>query len=576
MLKRTSLLCLFALIVTSASAGFVVKQKKTIYVLSIGVNDYSSNQYAYKFANCVNDAEAFARLLQETHEQQKAVDRVTPPMAHKKGAHMIDTVIAHVLLDKEATLANIREAFLEIITKAKPNDMFFFYFAGITREVSPTNTVLVPYVSDPWKEDSINLDHVISVAELSGFMEQLDCEDQMIISESGVGKSFAMNLISHLFESNPHVAKFSRRNRLILTTHDYGFDSHRCNGKKVNHGPLTSYILESKSILSAFNDPHKFEFELNKAELECPVAERTYFNLFIEKEFTQLLVQNQRAIGTRGGKTQKTADSEVDSNKNESKLYALIVGTNEYENNALWDNLENPLNDAISVQNILRDRYGAETHLVVNKTYDEFMDELDSVALKLDTNDRLLFFIAGHGYYRSKDRSGYLVFKDSKPFEQDPTLRHSYMHMATLRHQLTYLPCRQVFAIFDVCFGAQFDPAGEELRLNDYRDVELDIDIEKFVERKCKHPSRIFLASGKYEVFDYWNNSADHSPFAKKLLKAMREEKGFISPGKLYNRLEGNATEPVLRSFAGHEPKADFLLQVIEKAEQEEDGGGMR
>ena len=84
----------------------------------------------------------------------------------------------------------------------------------------------------------------------------------------------------------------------------------------------------------------------------------------------------------------------------------------------------------------------------------------------------------------------------------------------------------------------------------------------RHIEKKDKNISRIVLASGQYEVFDYWNPNDNHSPFANKLINALNSENDFISPGRIFSYVQGNATTPILKKFGKHEPRGDFLLKV--------------
>lgn len=178
----------------------------------------------------------------------------------------------------------------------------------------------------------------------------------------------------------------------------------------------------------------------------------------------------------------------------------------------------------------------------------------------MDSNDKFILFVAGHGYFSKTYSAGNIVFNDTKSYKEDPFL-DSYLQMATLRGLLNSLPCKGVFAVFDICFGASFDLLSKDITLSRY-DVDMDISPVELNKRKSKELSRIFLASGRYEVPDYWDNTLNHSPFAQKLINTLEAEELFISPGKLFEGLEGNATEAFLKQFGSHHDKADFILTV--------------
>jgi hypothetical protein len=530
---------------------------RSVHVISVGIDIYGTK---YKFRNCVSDAVAFAHKIRKDNTPGSG-DAGTSKTRSLSGLHNIEKVHSHVLVGTDATLANIQSAFQKVIDEIKPNDVFIFFFAGITSETSPLQTVIVPHLAYPFREDSLVAKDLIDMSELSGFMEQIRCKYQLVISESGVGSEFAKNLMGHLFESNHHIAKYNTRDRIIITSNDWGLDNHYCLGKSQNHGPLMSYILKGPNVINVFKHSEKYEFDLIKNEVACPVAQAKYFSIFKESSYRDLLLRHQAEKNSRGAKTKSV--KAIDTAKvNEAKSYAFVVATNEYMAHESWEDLKNPINDGKKVAKLLREKYDVEVSLLVNQNYDQILDSLDVLQSKLDSNDRFIFFIAGHGYYRNKNRSGYLVFADSKELDDDPSMRHSYMQMATLNHRLNYMPCKQVLAIFDVCFGAEFDPSGAELELSTYKNTKMDLGLDDFIERKNHYTSRIFMASGKYEVPDYWDDSKNHSPFAAKIISALSDEQAFICPGKLFNAVDGNASESVLRKFGDHEVRGDFLLKV--------------
>ena len=91
----------------------------------------------------------------------------------------------------------------------------------------------------------------------------------------------------------------------------------------------------------------------------------------------------------------------------------------------------------------------------------------------------------------------------------------------------------------------------------------MDNGLQAFISEKDESTSRIVLASGQYEVPDYWIDSQEHSPFADKLIKALKSEQEFISPGKIFSYVQGNATTPILKKFGKHDPRGDFLMKVF-------------
>ena len=328
---------------------------------------------------------------------------------------------------------------------------------------------------------------------------------------------------------------------------------------------LTSYLINNDSLLYVFKSPLSFEKDLDRQEFYQPVSDQKYSAIYFENDYKDLLTLKNNENISRGSLSKQVNNSKNDDsnlNKSNSKLHALLIGTNNYDESLGWDDLKNPQNDVNTIGRLLEKKYGAETTYIMDGTKNEILMGMVNLKNQLDENDKLIVFIAGHGYYQPDYSDGFLVFTDSYDIEDDPFL-DSYLPMAKLNRLLDGIDSKQILTIFDVCYGASFELSNADLPIENYDKSEFDIGLKDFLEQKAKYTSRIYLASGRYEVPDYWNNSLDHSPFASKLIKALEEENEFVSPGKIFSYLQGNATEPVLKKFGSHEPRGDFLVPVI-------------
>lgn len=550
---------------TAGTKPFISKK---VFVISIGINDYQHPLSTLQY--CVSDSRAIVEKIIKDNPRRSDKEARELNLSRRKinistkidKVFAVDSVYSYILNDNQATLHNIREVFKEVIKKATPTDYFIFNFGGISLELSEMETALITYQNDPIDINDINPEQVLMLNELAQWMEQIQSEKQLIISEAGNGSQFAQNLITELFESNPLMAANSDRDRIIITTRSFGYEFGVCeDGRKTDGGPLIYFLLQSGNILNAFENLDEYEFNLQKTEIKCNVLDgRKYTAIYREEDFRKTLVNNYNKSLSRGTQTYSTV-SETKEPSKESKVYGLFVATNEYLKTPGWPRLQNPVNDAESISEVLATKYNVQVHKVYNKPQDSVLMEILKIKKLMDDNDRFIFFIAGHGYYSENFSDGYLVFENSRSVNEDPTLQ-SYLQMASLNRILDNMPSKNVFAIFDVCFGASFDLNSRDLALSAYDDMLKDMSIEEFIERKSDSRSRIFLASGRYEVPDYWINSEKHSPFANKLINVLASEPAFISPGIIFSKLEGNVTAPFLKQFGSHETRGDFLLRV--------------
>ncbi|MFT5724805.1 MAG: hypothetical protein ACI9JN_001928 [Bacteroidia bacterium] len=545
----------------NANAGVRKKDRGNLYSISVGINKYPKG--LVNFNNCTKDAFTFSEKL-KAHNGPQIPDSVS-----KLSHYHVDSVFSTVLLDEQATLENIIQAFRDVALKARSNDVFTFFLAGYTFELKDYETIIYPYTEEEVDIRNIDRSKVLKLTELAQLMNQISCRHQLVVSESGSGSFFATNLLSEVFESNPVLAKHNAHNRVIITTKNEGLDSYFCGFKLLEHGPLLSYMLACGNPLKAIFSPDYYELDLIRAEVKCPVREKRYCQLYNESDFNKFIVRSriQNNIDTlgnelRGGKNRKLQNEKPSSKQpRPPTTYAICIATNTYTGSTAWSDLKNPINDAEAVSDLLTNKYGVVCIKLYNKDINAIWDGLDAVLDSIRAEDKLILFIAGHGYYNSKTWTAALVTKNSLSLSDDKRLT-TYIGFAWLKERLDNLPTENVFAIFDVCFGANFDANANDVVLTNYDKLLQDIPLNQFEARMNEHKTRIFLASGKYEVPDYWNNSLDHSPFAAKIIHGLKNEIAFITPAKLFGFSMANATRPELKYFGQHHTHTDFILMV--------------
>lgn len=561
------------------------------HIISVGNNQV----FSLKCNTCEKEVTNFANKITSdyrTISEDKFLDSLFQIEAYNYKKHKVRDVKKYLFAGKKATLKNIRIAFREIIEKANPNDLFIFNFSGYSHEILVNNNVetfLLTYqkgyknygeLKKKWDTELNNLKPIYSsfnnyqleywkqiaknsltIKELGSLMNQIPVNNQLVISESGNGEKFAQNLIYHLFENNPLLAKNNTRNRLILTTKGLGFDDYG----DIRTGPLNYLINKKGNLLDIFENTDLYNYELlNTSKESNRKWFSNYYKIHQEKDYANFLVS--KFNNTNKSRGTVTVSKKKVEKKKETKIksFALLIANDTFDATKNWSSLKNPINDVNAVEQILKEKYNTETLILHNKTKNDILKAINNMKAKMDENDQFLFFIAGHGYYSEEMSDGMVVCKESNELEEDYD-KSSYLKMADLHRLLNTMPAKNVFAVFDVCFGATFDLFAKDIEINNYNKLQLDIELEDFIKRKNSETSRIFMASGRYEVPDYWSDSEEHSPFASKLIKAFSEEKDFISPGKIFSYMHGNATEPLLKKFGNHKPRGDYLLKAVEK-----------
>jgi len=241
-------------------------------------------------------------------------------------------------------------------------------------------------------------------------------------------------------------------------------------------------------------------------------------------------------------------------NNSYGKNYALLIGTNKYQH---MTNLSNPVFDARTIAVELKDNYGFETDTVMNPSSDEIYSSIRKFsAMQFADDDQLFIFIAGHGEFDEVFKEGFIVPGDA--IKNDANKR-SYISHSNLRTIINNIPCKHIFLVMDVCFGGTFDP------LVASRGTEKDesvLEREKFIKRKLKNKTRLFLTSGG-KVYVPDGKAGRHSPFARKFIEALRTYGGedkVLTFMEVVSTVEKVTPEPIHGEFGTNEPGSDFLF----------------
>lgn len=237
------------------------------------------------------------------------------------------------------------------------------------------------------------------------------------------------------------------------------------------------------------------------------------------------------------------------------KDYGLLFATDNY---TYWQTLTNPINDAKSISEELKNNYGFSTELVLNPSKLNIKAKLREYASKTYSDDDQLFiFFAGHGQFDNTYKEGYIVAKDSLLNDE---VKDSYISHSELSTIINNIPCKHIFLVMDVCFGGTFDQKIAQRGENEQNDNE--ITKTEFINRKLKYKTRLYLTSGGKEYVSD-GRPGQHSPFARKFLEALRSyggKDGVLTREEINNSVEKLNPEPKAGEFGNNEPGSDFIF----------------
>ncbi len=159
--------------------------------------------------------------------------------------------------------------------------------------------------------------------------------------------------------------------------------------------------------------------------------------------------------------------------KGEGRNLLFVIGIDQYRE---WLQLKNAVSDARGIQEVFMEAFGFVPAL--DPLYDEvatrdnIKDRLDELRKKLEPDDNLIIFFAGHGETRVDTvgdrvvRTGFIIPVDGEALSQKRW--SSYISIQEFMSEVARLPARHVTLILDACHsGIALDDDAEQFRGNE-------------------------------------------------------------------------------------------------------------
>lgn len=227
------------------------------------------------------------------------------------------------------------------------------------------------------------------------------------------------------------------------------------------------------------------------------------------------------------------------------KQYAVLIGINRYQE---WQPLNTAKEEAETIRNTLALNYYIDEFI---ELYDEqatgaglrklFGEELPA---KLELNDSLLVFYAGHGHL-DKSQNGFWIPVDGSADENNQA---NWLSNSQIRNYVKNLKAQHVLVIADSCFS------GDLLDVN--RSAAPVID-NAYYQKAISLTSRQVLTSGASETVP------DQSEFGRQFVSCLeRNLDPYIDAYSIYERIRRGVTKtlPLFGTLPGNEMGASFVL----------------
>lgn len=588
----------------TATLTFESVKQGSLYVLSVGVSKYNRPNVPRDKnlgdLNTENDVRGFSEMLREG------------------GRSAFDTVNVKTLYDKEATRDSIIAAFQEIIARIKPRDTFVFQFSGHSRLVltgrdqKQQQLSLIPFDYDP---DNLAASGITN-SLLQTLLTQIQARNQLVVLDSNFSTAGFGGLIAQFDKENKELEGLLKRNLWILGSAEtdaaltrgrpWGIRETFDDDNKKSYGLLTYSLLKGMSGNADFNKDGNisirelFEYARDYTQRQSSYAQyaawfsgddfvlvkspakvgRQQFQLrqprFVPATFRQPQQdkpqeQTQDKTRVRAEIAGAPAPAQARNYERKGKDYALLIATDQYEH---WPVLSNPVHDAETIADELRQFYGfeidPEKDILRNPKKEDVFNALRRIKDRsYGPDDQLFIFFAGHGHYNEARKEGYLIFADSPALDRGDELClscDSYLSHSMLRNVLDGIKCEHIFVMLDACFSGTFaesvkrgsgDPSYEEATNM------------QMIQRIMQHKTRRYLTSGGKEYVPD-GRPGQHSPFARRFIEALRSyggTYGMLTINGILFHVERVTPMPYKGEFGDNDPGSDFVF-VWKKPQQ--------
>lgn len=229
------------------------------------------------------------------------------------------------------------------------------------------------------------------------------------------------------------------------------------------------------------------------------------------------------------------------------KYYALIIGNQNYNH---IEDLYSPLKDAVSVAEVLTDKYGFAVQTLLDANNVTVMQAINDLNQVIKEDDNLLIYYAGHGtrVQTGELEDGYWLPVNANP---PPTDTFWVSNEFITRH-LGRLKAKRVLVVADSCYAGLLSSSPGFLFLSEKQRY-----TEDYIRYKLAKRSRLLLSSGGDQpVLD--NAGEGHSVFARALLDELKTNDQILAGPELYIKIRDRVSAGAKK--VGFEQQPEFKV----------------
>ncbi|MEO6173369.1 MAG: caspase family protein [Arenimonas sp.] len=242
------------------------------------------------------------------------------------------------------------------------------------------------------------------------------------------------------------------------------------------------------------------------------------------------------------------------------RFFAVVIGNNAYRD-AQYPGLKSAVSDATAVSNVLKNRYGYQTTLVLNASRLEMLTALSDMRTKMKPEDNLLVYYAGHGELSSNGATGYWV-----PTDGAANNAKSWISNAAISDILNSMPAKHIMVVADSCYSGSMTRAS----VPNLAAASSPDKWNAYVKTMAAGRSRTALTSGGVQPVPD-SGSGNHSYFARAFLNVLQDNNRLMEATRLYREVStslalNSINSPIPQNpqyapirYAGHE-SGDFFF----------------
>jgi hypothetical protein len=263
------------------------------------------------------------------------------------------------------------------------------------------------------------------------------------------------------------------------------------------------------------------------------------------------------------GPAQVAATGKLPKGVKLGSYHALVVGNNTYQAGPAYPSLQSAVNDATAVSQVLRDRYGYKTKLLLNASRFDILSALNEMRESLTAEDNLLIYYAGHGEISADGKQGYWI-----PVDGQANVPTTWISNGAISEILDTMQAKHVLVVADSCYSGAMTRSAQ---------ATFDAGVmppdqwAEWVKTMTGGRSRTALTSGGVQpVPDL--GSGKHSYFARAFLNVLQDNNRLLEAQRLFREVSTTLAlaavdAPLTQSpeyspirFAGHEAGEFFFL----------------